>query len=284
MPERKWCEGLAVGIVLGAAASLIFLVWSVPEFRSIESAMDYYIHGQSEVPPDISQITSDSHFWFLDLKGWIYAEDSLAQWLMFFVGAGAALISLFALYWLKRTWFEANRAADAAVLQLQAARDRDANELRAYLSVEPLGIRHLIGNQSTKGHVLVKNVGRLPAKNVSIIVRMKICERDEWQPDECRVAKPSSRTIHPDATMSQGSISDDDILAKCVIQKSGYIFVWGIAEYLDGYDNIRFTRFCHRYARASHDRSVDRATASREGLNLITPDKARYHETGNEAS
>ncbi len=284
MSDRRWIEGLATGLVLGTAVSLIFLVWSVPEFRSIESAQDHYINWKSASSPTIPHNTSDSHFWLSEFRGWIYIEDSLAQWLMFIVGAGATLISLSALHWLKRTWIEAERAADAAVSQLLAARVRDANELRAYLSVEPLGIRHLIGNQSTKGHVLVKNVGRLPAKNVSIIVRMKMCERDEWRPDDCRLAKPSSRTIHPDATMSQGSIADDDILAKCVLQKSGYIFVWGIVEYLDGYDNLRYTRFCHRYARASHDRSVDRATASREGLNLINADKARYHETGNEAS
>jgi hypothetical protein len=64
------------------------------------------------------------------------------------------------------------------------------------------------------------------------------------------------------------------------------LFVWGVVFYRDGYDESRFTRFCHRYHWESRDRTIEaiyRAGLPTRAEALISSDKARYHPSGNEA-
>ena len=63
-----------------------------------------------------------------------------------------------------------------------------------------------------------------------------------------------------------------------------YVFVWGIAHYDDGYGCRRFTRFCHRYAAASHNREVIHRRLVPKTVTIIDADKARYHTEGNDAN
>jgi hypothetical protein len=82
--------------------------------------------------------------------------------------------------------------------------------------------------------------------------------------------------------MRQGS--KDTIKVAGIIENSEkYVFVWGITYYDDGYGVRRFTRFCHRYAVAGYNRGSNWNTLAGETQCIISADKARYHETGNEA-
>jgi hypothetical protein len=56
----------------------------------------------------------------------------------------------------------------------------------------------------------------------------------------------------------------------------GYIFVWGRVDYLDGFNNPRFTKFCHRYPCRPYELAPD-------GSKSIDAKHARYHEYGNDA-
>lgn len=215
---------------------------------------------------------------------YIFFGDGVAQWIMATLSLVGTLVSAWAVWLVRRTLLANSEAVDQARVANKLAESTSRLELRAYLAVEPLGVRHLIESHNAKGHVLVKNVGRSPAKNVEVIVRMKRCRRDAWVPDESLSPKESDRTILPGAAMPQGSIELDDIDRDSVRASDGHIFVWGIVRYDNGNDESCFTRFCHRYACVSHDRSVNLNDAYREGLYLIKPDKARYHETGNDAS
>ena len=61
---------------------------------------------------------------------------------------------------------EARKATGAAEATNKIVARSAALELRAYLSVIPAGVNELIGSQQAMGHVDVKNVGKLPARNV----------------------------------------------------------------------------------------------------------------------
>jgi hypothetical protein len=83
--------------------------------------------------------------------------------------------------------------------------------------------------------------------------------------------------------MNQGSQSTV-LVTQLLESKDLYAFVWGAVRYDDGYGEDRYTRFCHRYAIASHNRGLYLNRPADKAECLIDADKARYHETGNEAN
>lgn len=196
---------------------------------------------------------------------------------------------------------EAKAGTAAAVLAVKAAdaangsaRERDRLELRAYLSAVPMGINRLAGKEFGMGHVAVRNVGKLPARNVAVVVHMEVRDQRSVIFDVPPKLDPTDRVIQPGAEMRQGS--KDEIAVALLSQSNNYVFVWGVVYYDDGYGVPRFTRFCHRYNGASHThppklgfvRSTDNLTANAimdewERQPIIEPDKARYHEHGNNA-
>jgi hypothetical protein len=54
------------------------------------------------------------------------------------------------------------------------------------------------------------------------------------------------------------------------------VYVWGKVTYDDGFGNLRFTKFCHRYP-------VEGATGDTARGISIAADHGRYHEHGNDA-
>ena len=169
------------------------------------------------------------------------------------------------------------------------ARTTAKRELRAYLSAIPAGIDQLIGELDGLGIVAIRNVGHLPAKNVAVHVFMKLSGgRDENfpVPEDNEIVK---RAILPDAEMRQGSRDHIPVTELCT--SGGYVYVWGVTYYDDGYKCRRTTRFCHRYATSAHNLEV-LASLNREALGrvsvpktrrIIDADKARYHTEGNDA-
>ena len=57
--------------------------------------------------------------------------------------------------------------------------------------------------------------------------------------------------------------------------------------YFDGFDERRFTRFCHIYAIDSRNLEFDEENAGNppptETRHILFADKARYHQIGNDA-
>jgi hypothetical protein len=178
---------------------------------------------------------------------------------------------------------EAEKATAAAVQANTLLSENSELELRAYLSVEPAGIILLGGQLNGLGHVDVRNVGKLPARNVAVFVHMKILNTGEpSSPDTVFPVDTDneavSRVIQPGAAMRQGS--EHTFPLSQLRTPKDYAFVYGDVYYEDGYKKRRHTRFCHRYACASHTRSDDEI--GRTGI-VISKEKARYHEQGNDA-
>lgn len=193
----------------------------------------------------------------------------------------------------------ANSGAAAAEITNRLVARNAALELRAYLSVLPGGINQLIRSTSAMGHVHVRNVGKLPARNVWVEVRMRIDDRDDLSgkslfddanygvSDDPKEFDPNfrvDRAIQPGTEMRQGSAEDDEIHVLDIEgQPARHIFVWGVVYYDDG-SKRRFTRFRHRYAIASRVRSDILTSMSDKTREIIAVDKARFHPFGNSAN
>lgn len=195
---------------------------------------------------------------------------------------------------------EAQRGADAAEITNKIVARGAALELRAYLSVLPAGVNQLIGSSQVMGHVAVRNVGKLPARDVWVEVRMRIGDRDDRQSISLKVdadyqvstdpkqieAPPFlvDRAIQPGTEMRQGCREEDVLhIIDVLNHPNQHIYVWGVVYYDDG-TKRRFTRFRHRYAIASHARRHDVTHVSPEARVFVDVDKARFHPIGNSAN
>lgn len=153
---------------------------------------------------------------------------------------------------------------------------------RAYISVEPDGIRpHRrrdtgtpAGNpEDLTGHFIIRNVGNLPAREVSWNSGI-ICNANRYW-----VPKPPGHlvgrlVVTPGTRMrrASGAISNTEFrLFDGAAER--YCYVWGRVTYIDGLGALRTTDFCHRY----------NCEALRDG-NEIPERFARYHEHGNDGT
>jgi len=149
----------------------------------------------------------------------------------------------------------------------------DQNEIlqRAYLSAEMLGINPYLGEgDMVVAHVSFRNVGRLPASNVTWSITKDIDPNDERKEFVIKNRFFGDNVIAPGTPMTQGSEPFERPNSD-----AGFIYVWGEIRYRDGFNANRFTRFCHRYNCKTFQLLPER---TRRG---ILAEYGRYHEYGN---
>lgn len=206
-------------------------------------------------------------------EGWLVGLTGALTFATIILGLATASLA----FSTKRLW----QSTDVAI---DDARRSSERELRAYIAVAPMGVAQLIGRKEAIGQVELRNVGRLPARRVFLTVHMEIGKRTRMSfavPGD----DPAERAVQPGAEMRQGSkkyIAIPNIVG-AKPEDERHVFVWGIVHYDDGYGCRRFTRFCHRYNVASHNRGVNWKLAASKTRLIIDPDKARYHTHGNDA-
>jgi hypothetical protein len=248
---------------------------------------------------------------YADLK----AQQDMAAWAkcLFWATVASLILTCVGLYLIWRTLRytrdaaraaresvrEARRATRVAEITNRIVARNSALEYRAYLSVIPAGINELIGRQVAMGHVDVKNVGKIPAHNVWLHVRMTIADRDDRKrptaegpdpfeppkdPKERDKAFTIDRTIQPGTQMRQGA-AEKDLIPVAVLraEPDRYVYVWGVVYYDDG-TRRRYTKFRHRYHIASHTDIEDWNVPAKATREIIAVDKARYHSYGNSAN
>jgi hypothetical protein len=224
------------------------------------------------------------------------AADARLSVILLFLTFGAAT---WAAWEARKAAMAAGAGAIAADVTNKIVARGAALELRAYLSVLPAGINHLIGGSEVMGHVAVRNVGKLPARDVWVEVRMRIGDRDDRKSVSLKVngayqvsADPKQldgstflvdRTIQPDTEMRQGCREGDVLhIVEVLNHPNQHIYVWGVVYYDDGTKRSS-TRFRHRYAIASYVRRDKISQPVTEAHAFIEVDKARFHPIGNSA-
>jgi hypothetical protein len=171
--------------------------------------------------------------------------------------------------------------ADRLRETVEHARTSSEHELRAYVAVAPMGVAQLIGRTDAIGQVQLSNVGHLPARKVSLSVRMEVSPRTRAEFEVIGDTDQRDRVIQAGGDMRQGSRDYIDIRSMIAMKQP--VFVWGVAYYDDGFGKRRFTRFCHRYGVSSHNRGVTWSTKPSKTRLVFDADKARYHTEGNDA-
>ncbi|MER9354179.1 hypothetical protein NKJ86_09025 [Mesorhizobium sp. M0025] len=202
----------------------------------------------------------------------------------FFTFAAAVAAAKFA----RDAAIHTEEGAIAANKALTQAEGISKLELRAYLTVEPDGVDQLIGRAEVIGKVRLRNVGRLPARKVTLVVRMirshgveMIASRRQSNFSFPHPSIYSDRVVQPDGEMQQGS--EDYLAISDLCLPHHNVYVYGIAIYENGYGAQCFTRFCHRYSTDGRVRGINWKTLTTKSRTFIDTDKARYHAYGNSA-
>lgn len=203
----------------------------------------------------------------------------------------AMIVGIFGLGLLYTTFRETRRAASAASAANTLIQTAGERQDRAYLTVDPGGINKTKTERAV-GDIIIRNVGKIPAKNVQTFVRLKRMKGKQvgklaWPKD----GVDSDRTIQPGGEMRRSSTSTTAV--RNIDDPKAYVFVWGIITYDDGFGEKRYTRFCHRYPGA-WTAQKERQGAAVAGMaiysktiyadELIPPQYARHHNEFNDAT
>jgi hypothetical protein len=199
---------------------------------------------------------------------------------------GEFLLALFTLFLVFFNWLLWKSTAELGRATTNAAQSqaRDTRILqRAYLSVEPRGIKTL-QSDGTKclGYIGIHNVGNLLAKEVSWSIAAKWNASEMLKLDDLPVIEPeiTKNVLFVKTEMIVGSGGIDLAQTGGTRHPKGYLYVWGIVRYRDGFDSVRYTRFCHRYFCGNRDPTF---TNPQDPSFRIAGSDARYHEHGNDA-
>ncbi|MER9338557.1 hypothetical protein NKJ06_32235 [Mesorhizobium sp. M0293] len=222
------------------------------------------------------------------------AQKEMARWALWMLiitgvlGLASVLVGLVGIFLIRDTLATNKEATDAAKAAVAHASQTAKLELRAYLTVEPAGVDQLIGRAEVIGKVRLRNVGRLPARKVTLVVRMARSKGVEMIASRRRskfsFSHPpiySDRVVQPDGEMRQGSEDYLAIADLCLPHHN--VYVYGIALYENGYGTPCFTRFCHRYSTDGRVQGINWKTLTTKSRTFIDTDKARYHAHGNSA-
>jgi hypothetical protein len=147
---------------------------------------------------------------------------------------------------------------------------------RAYLSANPEGIRRSDRDETLLAHVEIRNVGHLPAKDVTWFVQLFLSQSGDEQINLEQRPFKGNNVVPPGAKMSEGSngIRLGEVLELERRTNACFLYVCGQIRYDDGFGHPRFTNFCHRYNFTS---------AKTGGVRHEVTD-ARFHHSGNDAN
>jgi hypothetical protein len=173
MPRGDRGAVFAIGLVVGVALALLFLVWAVPQFRS--PIRQPATHSSEEVDrgrPAADENGNEPQWWHWTRR-LVAAEDTLAQWVMAFFAIAATAISYRAIVLVNETLKANTAAVEQARIANQVAKDALVIETRAWLKVhaaapDPWHIRD--GRLYASYVIHAMNHGQTPATHVRILL------------------------------------------------------------------------------------------------------------------
>jgi hypothetical protein len=273
---RHFVFWLGVGVV---GAAIWAWWWAISGFTSPicpEAGTTDHCLSQDDIRAWASR-TSDS-VW--------YIGEFANHWAALIAALSTVLLAIFT--W--RLWLSTHRLWSVTNKTLEHAEQTSKKELRAYISVEPLGINEYVGHDYLIGHFRIRNIGKLPAKNVSIYSTLQLDTDGARKTFPIGTPRISPTVLQPGATMEFASADAWPVPAEQLdsnepLKMKGYLYVWGEVLYTDEFDTVGWTAFCHRYpCDVFGAAEANAATAPRAHNRSIHRKFARYHEeAGNDA-
>jgi len=273
---RHFVFWLGVGVV---GAAIWAWWWAISGFTSPicpEAGTTDHCLSQDDIRAWTSR-TSDSVWYIGELAN---------HWAALIAALSTVLLAIFT--W--RLWLSTHRLWSVTNKTLEHAEQTSKKELRAYISVEPLGINEYVGHDYLIGHFRIRNIGKLPAKNVSIYSTIQLDSDGARKNFPIGTPRISPTVLQPGATMEFASSDSWPVPAEQLdsnepLKMKGYLYVWGEVLYTDEFDTVGWTAFCHRYpCDVFGAAEANAATAPRAHNRSIHRKFARYHEeAGNDA-
>lgn len=165
----RYADG-AIGFVLGVGLALLFVVWDGVS----QNEGSKLINQQNGSETASNQKIEDGkvHYWSGWLPmGYVFTEDSLAQWLMTIFSAGGLGVSLLAVIYVKRTFTATVTAANAAEASVAETRRFGEVQERPWLTIEFQLDSDLTRNErewTTGITATIKNIGKTTALDVTV--------------------------------------------------------------------------------------------------------------------
>jgi hypothetical protein len=228
-----------------------------------------------------------------DIRAWISRASDIAahiaaranDWAALITAVLAAILAIFS----ARLWRSTDKLWAVTNRSLQQAEQRSRKELRAYVSVEPLGITEYPGHNLLVGRFNVRSVGKIPARDVSIYSTI-VLDADAARSDfPIGAPRISPTVVQPGAKMEFHSyegypIPADQLDGDEPLKLAGYLYVWGEVLYTDEFNTTGWTAFCHRYPCEMFGVSPSDGSTGRARNRSIDAKFADYHEdAGNDA-
>jgi hypothetical protein len=228
-----------------------------------------------------------------EIRAWTSQTSDLASrvaarannWAALIIALFTAVLTIFT----ARLWRSTHKLWTVTNRTLQQAEQTSRKELRAYVSVEPLGITEYAGHNLLVGRFKVRNIGKIPARDVSIYSTIGLDADPARRDFAIGTPRISPTVLQPGAKMEFFSyegypIPADQLDRDEPLKLAGYLYVWGEVLYTDELHTMGWTSFCHRYPCEMFATGDDEATGSHVRNRSIHGKFARYHEeAGNEA-
>jgi hypothetical protein len=268
---------------VGLAGAAIWLAWW--------AVSGFQVPICQEMPSDAS--VTDHCLSYDEIRAWTAQTSDFAlrvaaranNWAALIIAIFTAILTIF----LARLWRSTQKLWTVTNRTLQHAEQRSQKELRAYVSVEPLGITEYAGHNLLVGRFTVRNIGKIPARDVSIYSTIGL-DADPTRTDfPIGTPRISPTVLQPGAKMAFLShegypIPADQLDRNEPLKIAGYLYVWGEVLYTDELHTMGWTSFCHRYPCEMFGTGGAEASGGRVRNRSIDRKFARYHEeAGNEA-
>jgi hypothetical protein len=207
------------------------------------------------------------------------------NWAALIIAVFTAVLALFT----ARLWRSTHKLWTVTNRTLQHAEQTSRKELRAYVTVEPLGITGYAGHNLLVGRFRVRNIGKSPARDVSVYSTIGLDADLARRDFPIGTPRISPTVLQPGAKMEFISyegypIPADQLDRDEPLKLAGYLYVWGEVLYTDEFSTMGWTAFCHRYPCEMFGMAGDKETRGHTRYRSIHRKFARYHEeAGNEA-
>ena len=264
---------------VGAAGVAIWVSWWAASGFSVPICQDASVTDHCLSYDEIRAWTSGT----FDLASGVAARAN--NWAALIIAVFTAVLAIFTV----RLWRSTQKLWTVTNRTLQHAEQTSRKELRAYVSVEPLGITEYVGHNLLVGRFKVRNIGKIPARDVSIYSTIALDVDPARRDFGIGTPRISPTVLQPGAKMEFISYEGYPTPAEQLdrdepLKLAGYLYVWGEVLYTDEFNTMGWTAFCHRYPCEMFGTSDDEATAGRARNRSIHRKFARHHEeTGNDA-
>ena len=247
------------GTAVGLCIALLFLVWSVPEFRNPGEYLnggDQYANNHNSDTNNGKKDSKIGHW----IRQFIKAEDTLAQWIMAIFTLLMTLFTGLAAWFVYGTLKQSELAASHTKSMLNEAqlatkvanntgavtREVGQAQIRAYLRITDLTV-DFINKPADEGlsvNIQWENCGQSPAIDCNVYSAFLIVDPTYRGPIQLFERENWQKTSKPLMTISIGGEKLSKVVQNRVVETGQKLIIYHGIEYIDVFGNTVLSEHC----------------------------------------